>query len=191
MTIQIGYDGKTVDLLVGDLGINPRYTQAADQNRSGSGKTETIVHHHIQEIEMDAYFSEATYRDLVGWWSWALRGNAWSLAMDSTKVGNTTLDGAASSGQKVVPLTATAAFVAGDLCLIRSADGLTFEIVTIDTISAGVSITATANLKFTYASGATFRHYDYYPSLVSTDTDFAPAKRGGTRRHTFRAVENL
>jgi hypothetical protein len=191
MTTRITYDTKTIDVLIGNDGLQPDYTQEADQNRSGSGKTEVIVHHHLQVIELDAFFVEATYRDLLGWWSWALRGNAWSLAMDTAKIGNTTLDGSAAAAQKVIPLTATAAFAAGDVCLIRSANRLTFELVVVDTISAGVSVTAVSDLKFAYVSGDAFRHYDYYPSLLSMDDKFNPDKKGFYYRHTFKAVENV
>ncbi len=191
MAIRITYDSKTIDLLIGPEGLDTQYLIERAQAKSGSGKIDTIVHYALIEGLLDARFTEATFQVLLAWWSWASQGKTWALAMDSSKVGNTTLDGAAAAGQKTVPLTATAAFAEGDVCLIRTAARLTYEVVTIDTISAGVSIAAEANLKFTYASGDGFRHKDYFPSLVSLDTKFKPVKRGEYYEHRFHFVESV
>lgn len=192
MAIRITYDGKTIDLLVGDLGLETTYTQERDENRSGSGKMEVINHYGIQVMEFDAYFSESVYRDLVAWWSWARQGQAWAFAMDSDAAASTTLDGAAAAAQKVIPLTATTGFEAGDVCLIRAEDADDeFEIVVIASVSAGVSVTAVANLKYGYASGDTFRHVDYWPSVISLDAEFNPRKRGANYRHAFKFTEAL
>jgi len=192
MAIRITYDSKTIDLLVGPAGIRPAFKQQRSQNRSASGKTETISLHGIQEMAFEAYFDEDTYYDLIGWWSWARQGKLWAFALASANVGDTTLDGAANSGQAVVPLTATAAFAVDDVCFVRAEDSDDeFEIVEIGSISAGVSITAKQNLKFSYTSGDTFRHKDYWPEVVSLDDEFDPVKRGAYYKHTFKFAENL
>lgn len=68
----------------------------------------------------------------------------------------TTLDGSAASGQKVIPLTSTTGLSAGQSGIIMSDDGTDSETVTIASVSAGVSITATTNLTNSYASGDVF-----------------------------------
>lgn len=193
MAIRITYDSKTIDLLIGPQGLNhvpPK--QERNQNRSGSGKIETINFFGIQELELDVYFTEAIFRDLWAWWSWARQGKVWAFALDSDAGAATTLDAAAASGQKVVPLTATAGFAADGVCLLRADDSDDeFEIVVIDSVSAGDSITAVENLKYSYASGDIFRHWDYWPEVISLDTEFDPKKSGAYYSHTFRFAESL
>lgn len=67
---------------------------------------------------------------------------------------STTLDGTASSGQKVIPLTSTASIASGAPFKITT--GATTETGVVDTVSDGVSITAVDNLANTYLSGSTF-----------------------------------
>lgn len=192
MAIRITYDSKTVDLLVAEEGLQPNYKQQRNQNRSASGKIETINLYGIAEVRFDAYFDVDTYHALLAWWSWARQGKSWSFALDSDAAADTDLDAAAAAGQKNVPLTSTTGFSAGDICLIRAEDDDDeYEIVEISSVDAGVKIVAVENLKFSYASGDTFRHIDYWPDVVSLDEEFNPKKRGATYKHTFRFAENL
>lgn len=64
-----------------------------------------------------------------------------------------TLDGTASSGQKVVPVVSTTGAVAGMPVYVGLTSG-THEVGVVDTISAGVSVTLVTNLTSTYAIGA-------------------------------------
>lgn len=193
MAIRITFNGSNIDLNVGPGGLQRPYKMEGNQSRSASGKIETIgLYNFGEQIIFDASFQEAVYRQLIAWWAWAEQGNAFSFALDSAEVGNTTLDAAAAAAQKVIPLTATAAFAAGDVCLIRSADRSKYEIVVIDTISAGVSVTAVANLYYTYASGDIFRHLEYYPSLlVPIGEVFDPVKEGSWWSYKFKFLEAL
>jgi len=191
MAIRITYDSNNIDLLVAEEGLRPAYTQDRKQNRAGSGKIEQINFHGIQELQFTAYFTEAIYRSLLAWFSWARQGKLWSFAMDSGAVGNTTLDDAAAADQKVIPLTATAAFSVGDDCLIKQAGDDAFEHMEIASISAGVSVTAVGNLIFAYAAADTFRHLDYWPEVISLDKEFDPRKTGSYYKHTFKFAEAL
>lgn len=64
----------------------------------------------------------------------------------------TTTDDTAASGQKIVPVAATTAFIVGQPVWIGDIGG-TYEIGLIASIQAGVSLTMVANLANTYASG--------------------------------------
>lgn len=191
MTIQISWNGNTCDLLIGNDGLQLSYMTEREQQRSASGIIETISHYSIIEGFFDAYFTEAAYRDLLNWWSWASQGFPFSFTMDTAKDSVTTLDGEASSGQKVIPVTATTGLSSGDVCLIRSATRFNFEVVTIDSVSAGVSVTAVANLKYTYDAGAGFRHLEYMPNALILDSEFKPSKNGDYYRHTFHFIEGV
>ena len=192
MPIRISYDSKTIDLLMGPSGLETNYKQDRRQQHSGSGKAETINLYGIQELAFDAHFTEAIYRDLIAWWSWARQGKPWAFAKDAGNVGNTTLDDTATAGLKNVPLTATAAFASGDYCLIKAVDNDDeYEIVEVDSVDAGVKIVTVENLKFSYTATDIFRHQDYWPDVISTATQFNPKKSGSYYSWTFKFIENL
>ena len=189
---RISFNNVNVDVLIDEDSLQPEYIQERSQKRSGSGKIQTISQYGIQEMSFAAVLTEALYRQLIAWWAWARQGKVWAFAFDSTKTGNTTLDDAAAAAQKVVPLTGTGDFAVGDYCLIRAADNDDeFEIVEIDSISAGVSVTAVDNLVYSYTSGDVFRHWDYWPEVISLEDKFGPIRKGGTYRHVFRFAEKL
>ncbi len=192
MAIRIIYDSKTIDLLLGDGGLLTDYTQDRKQARSGSGKIETINLYGIQEMSFEAYFVEARYRDLIAWWSWARQGKPWAFAKDSGNTGNTTISAPVAQGQKNIAMAATGAFSSGDSCLIRAVnDDDEYEIVVIDSITNATLLAAVENLKYSYNTPDIFRHWDYWPSVVSMDTNFNPKRNGDYFKHTFNFVENV
>lgn len=195
---RITYNSINIDLVLGKKGLVMVHKQKRNQNESASGMIETINLFGRFDYMFDAYFSEQKYFDLMAWWSWARQGKVWSFALDSDNIGDTTLDGSAAAAQKTIPLTATAAFAIGDFCLIRTADlDDEFEIVEIDTISAGVSVDVVDNLKYSYASGDYFTHKDYFASVLTTRQEFQPRLTGVKDitlkfySHTFEFTENL
>lgn len=192
MAIRIIFDGNNIDLNIGSMALQPSHFQQYSQNRSGSGKIEQINEYGIEIMSFDALFQIAVERQLQAWWAWARQGKTWSFNMDSDNVGNTTLDGAAAAGQKNVPLTATAAFAGSDECLLRAEDNDDeFEIVIIDSVDAGVKVVATDNLIYSYTSGDTFRHREYWPAVKTLDKDFKPPKDGSWYSWTFNFAEAL
>jgi len=173
------YNSTNIDgLTLTTEGPKPKFTHVKHDNRSGSGAFERINEYGILNISFDAYFSQATYHDLIAFYSWARQGKSFSFAVDSADVANTTLDGAAAAAQKVVPLTATTGIAVGDDLLLRADGDDEYEVIEVASISTGVSVTAVSNLKFTYASGDVCRHLDYYPSLISSRVDFDPKRTG-------------
>ena len=192
MAIRITFDSNIIDLEIDSEALATRHSQERNQNRSASGKIEQINRYGIQEMAFAAILSEAVYRQLWAWWAWARQGEIWSFALDSDAGASTTLDDAAASGQKNVPLTSTTGFSAGDICLIRAEDeDDEFELVVIDSVDPGVKIVAESNLIFSYSADDTFRHRDYWPAVISLDTEFNPKKEGSIYRHTFRFIEAL
>lgn len=198
MTARISYDGKNIDLIMARGGQEPDFIQEKNENRSASGKIETINLYGIQEIKFDAYFSQTVYYDLIAWWSWARQGKKFQFAYDSSKMTEDTLDDTASSGQKVIPLVSAADFSVDDVCLIKALDNDDeFEIVEIASINVGVSVTAKENLKFSYTSGDFFKHMLYWPAVKTKSKIFKPARTGAMDtagryyRHSFNFVESL
>jgi len=190
MTIRITYDSINVDIsYTSPAGLKPNWKQEYNQNTSGSGKIEQINQYGLQEMSIDLYLDEPTYYDMIAFRSWARQGKPFSLAMDSTKTFNSTLDDAAAAGQKVIPLTATAGLSVDDVCYIETDADDQFEIVEVASISAGVSITAKDNLKQAYASGDKLRHFKYYPSVIATSKDFKPVLVYPYQRWTLKFAE--
>lgn len=188
----------TIDLELTRQGVQKTFVHESSLDRSYSGKVQIINQYGIQEMSFEAMFSMTNYYKLLAWWSWARQGKLWAFTMDSTKTGNTTLDGGAASGQKVIPLIATTAFTAADICLLKREDlDDSYEVIVIASVSAGVSVTAVDNLKFNYASGDSFKHFDYWPELVTLDNKFSPTRTGVNStsgkywRHTFKFTEAL
>ena len=193
MTIRITYNSNNIDLLIGPGGLRHSMNIFGNENMSGSGKSESIVQYGQIFGIFDARFSESVYRQLIAWRSWAEQGKEWSFTMDHNNVANTTLDGAAAAAQKVIPLTATTSISSGDIMFIRTAAGTEYELIEVDSVSAGVSITAVDNLVYTYAAADICRHWDYFPSvtIAKFGTDFNPTKNGSIYSHTFNFKERL
>lgn len=176
MGARITYDSKNIDFPAADdiTLLQPSRNQEREENESASGKMEFINFYAVDDIELriDDLSTDSFKDSLDAFWSWARQGKEFAFAYDTADMINTTLDGAAVSGQKIIPLTSTSGIVAGQKYLIRAIATGYEEIVEIDTINAGVSVVTVENLKFTYASGDLFRSRFYWPSLVCLDTKY-------------------
>lgn len=90
----------------------------------------------------------------------AVVNSAWNdtglqVALDTAAPIQQTLDGAAASAQKVIPLALTTNLAVGDQAYIRNTDAGTGEWIEIAEIAAGVSITAVDDLVASYSDAAT------------------------------------
>ena len=195
---RITYNSVNIDLVMGRNGLRHIPKQKQYKNDSSSGKIETINLFGRFEYSFDCYFARSVYYTLWAWWSWARQGKSFTFALDSARVGDTTLDDTAAAGQKVIPVAATAAFTAGEVCLLKAIDSDDeFELITVDTISAGVSITSTTNLVYSYAAADVCRYKDYFPSVKLIRDSWLPEYTGVTDvtkkyyRYTFNFVEAL
>ena len=168
------YDGKTLSFAEALSSMERRKFSERDIVFSASGKAGSVFEHALDmiEIEIELFDDRAFYRALQAWWAWACQGNEYAFALDAADTINTTLNGTAAAGQKVIPLTSTVGIVAASRYRVRSADLTKEEIIQVDTISVGVSVTAVDNLIWGYASGDFFRSEDYFPKVISRDDDF-------------------
>jgi len=198
---RITFDSNNIDLKLGTGGVQINYTHEGYDNVAGSGIIESINLYGIINITVDAFFSEATYRNLVAWFSWARQGKTFSFAYDSDKTASTTLDAAAAAGQKNVPLTATTGISAGDFLFIKADDNDDeYEVFEVDSVDTGVKVVSTTNLIYTYASADICRHEKYWSSLILPKNErqrFAPRITNHARqttddhyrRHQFKFIE--
>jgi len=176
------YDGKTVRLPK-LFGIGKELMQERNDNFSGSGKHEAINIRYWDEITVSlrSWTKNQVYA-LYDWWSWAGKGWPFSFAANINLDNFTTLDGAAASGQAIIPLTSTAGFEEEHCCLIKQAPetGNRYEVVEILLVNDGVSVMAVEDLKNSYIANDIFRHVDYWPTVVVKPETFRfPVADGG------------
>jgi len=193
---RITYNSINLDLKMGRTGLNQVMKQNYNMNESGSGKIEVINMYGRFDYKFNCYFSQSVWYTLWAWWSWARQGKTFSFALDSDNVLNTTLDSTAAASQKVVPVVSTTGAVAGDVFFLRAEDADDeFELIVVDSVDAGVSITSTTDLIYSYQTSDTCRHKDYFPSVVTLDKTFDPQYTGVYKttgkyfQHTFSFTE--
>lgn len=129
----------------------------------------------------------AAWGRLHEWWSYARRGGQYQVIFDSNEVADTTLDGTAATGQKVIPLTSTTGINVGSWYAVHAANLINSAVVKVASISAGVSVTVTDDLLRAFASGDVFRAVYFWPKAVSVDRE-APffERQSPARTYTFR-----
>jgi len=170
----ITFNGNTVSFKARGQGLRIIPKVERERNQAASGKIEQINTYQRIDYRFDGFMGSSNHHDFMAFLSWAQQGNAFSFAYVSTQTGNTTLDGSATGGQDTIPVTSTPNFAAGDLCLIRSTDNFTFEVVLLSSKSTGTSVKATNNLMNSYTSGSAIRHLKYVPSAILEDETVSP-----------------
>ena len=190
---RIIYDGTTLTFPnLASAWENRRAAQRTLRFSQGGVHAASLRHlFDLGRIRLENFEDTDFERELWAWWSWAVRGEVYSVALDSADLIDTTLDAAAAAGQAVIPLTSTTSIVVGNRYKIREAAGNEEEKIEVLSISAGISVTATANLKYGYVSGDTFKSPDYLTKVASLDA-IKPWARSRftafTFDHRFREV---
>ncbi len=191
---QFEFDGKTLDFPVAISTLEKETEFERSLQVSTGGKAGSVFERRLDTVSigLDNFSERAFYRKIQAWFAWAGQGEEYGFALDKDNKIDTTLDGAAAAAQKVIPLTATAGIAVGKFYKIFSDDGTKYEIIEVDSISAGVSVTAVENLIWAYASGDFFQTEDYWPKVVSLDATLPAVERAhGTFEfeHEFREVK--
>lgn len=190
---QFEFDGKTLDFPVAISTLEKETEFERSLQVSTGGKAGSVFERRLDvvTIGLDNFAERDFYRKLQAWFAWAGQGEEYGFALDKDEKVNTTLDGAAAAAQKIIPLASTTGISVGKFYKVFSDDFTKYEIIEVDSISAGVSVTAVENLIWAYASGDIFQTEDYWPKVVSLD-DTLPAveKAHGTFEfeHEFREV---
>ena len=191
---QFEFDGKTLDFPVAISTLEKETEFTRSLQVSTGGKAGSVFERRLDvvSIGLDNFAERAFYRRLQAWFAWAGQGEEYGFALDKDDKINTTLDGAAAAAQKVIPLTATAGIQVGNFYKVFSDDNTKYEIIEVDSISAGVSVTAVENLIWAYADGDFFQTEDYWPKVVSLDDTFPAVERAHgtfTFDHEFQEVK--
>jgi hypothetical protein len=190
---QFEFDGKTLDFPVAISTLEKETEFQRSLQVSSGGKAGSVFERRLDvvTIGLDNFAERDFYRKLQAWFAWAGQGEEYGFALDKDNKINTTLDGTAAAGQKVIPLTSTTGITIGNFYKIFSVDFTKYEIIEVDSISAGVSVTAVENLIWAYASGDVFQTEDYWPTVVSLDDELPAVERAhGTFEfeHEFQEV---
>jgi len=170
---RIVWNGNNLDFPGRLTGWEKHLRTDREFGRSGGGVAVVQMHHHFFEIvvEINNFDNRTFYNDLIAFWVWAGRGEQFAFALDSAKVANLTLNGAAAAGQKDIPLADTSSVVVGDTYLLREAAGDKMEVIEVASITTNVKAVAVSNLKYGYLTGDVFRATDYFPKLKTPDAD--------------------
>ncbi len=191
---QFEFDGKTLDFPLAISTLEKETEFERSLQISTGGKAGSVFERRLDvvTIGLDNFAERSFYRQLQAWFAWAGQGQEYGFALDKDNKINTTLDGAAAAAQKVIPLTATAGIVEGNFYKVFSDDFTKYEIIEVDSISAGVSVTAVDNLIWAYTIGDFFQTEDYWPNVVSLDDTLPAVERAhGTFEfeHEFQEVK--
>ncbi len=174
---QITYDGsRTIDLHIDTEGARPNKQIFGALSFTKGNYAQRYVMRVADEISFRAMFGADEYYQLMHWWSKARTGELFAFAEDSAYDFQTTLDGTVSGA--TVPVASTTGFSVGDIVEIYEANGTESEIIEIDSISTGVSITATVSLLESFVSGDICKHFKYWPKCVADMDGFKPMRTG-------------
>lgn len=147
----------------------------SDRDVTVSGGRVSATGHRISydevRIQLANFEDEAFAAALRAWWAWARRGKQYSFAFDSADVVDLVLNGAAAAGQADIPLANTSSVVVGRRYLLREVQGEEEETIKVASVVTNVKAVADANLKYGYLTGDIFRSLDYFPKMVSQDSD--------------------
>lgn len=176
--MEIVWNGNTLTLTRNTQAFSPKDFTDTSTITASSGYDSYL--HSSRRIGFHIVLDSLTKneeRDLWNFFAWASQGNEFAVAKDNAEDTNTTLDG--STAGAVIPLTATTGIVAGDELVLISADRVTWERIFVESVSAGVSVTATASLKNSFVSGDTCRHFFYLPYAHLEKVENSPIDMDG------------
>jgi hypothetical protein len=165
------------------------------------GAASSVVYDAYTEYRLEVRsFSPNTdaqfFADISSWWSHAAQGGEFAFALDKDNELDTTISSAAAQGDTTLSVNSTTTLATGDWILLEDADNPEkFDIRNVTAIS-GSTVTVNSALTYGFASGSTFRHYEYLPACVVTDPGTPPLQEReggrGNRRYdmlvTFRSV---
>ncbi len=184
----IKYDSSAKSLILPNIGqFTKTFNQERNDNFSAAGKAEHINIREWDEIAFTVRHLEKneTYK-FYDFWSFARLGNTFSFALYSSEAETTILSSGVAAGQTVIKTTGTANFSINEWCFIGQSTGNRYEVVQLSSITAGVSLKATTNLKNAYTTGDEFRHIDYYHTMSVKDKKLSVPADAPGKHHTVR-----
>jgi hypothetical protein len=136
------------------------------------GTTRTVLYNRL-DIPVSGAFpviDNANLRaSLHAWWQWALHGYGWQIALDGSKVVNTTLT-TPSTGSSF-EVADTSDITAGDIYKLLS--GYMYQLIQVVTV-VGAVVSVTPDLDLTFPVGTKFRDQNYYPAIIREENPRCP-----------------
>lgn len=152
-------------------------SQERYENFSASNQYEAITLREWDEVSITARnLTETEMRNAFNWWSWARLGNRFSFALISTQNSSCKLDAAASSDQTTISLSTAMNLAANDWCIIKGSTIDDYEVFQISSIDGSDNLTATTNLRHSYATSAVVRNVDFWPNMICKNRSFPMEK---------------
>lgn len=122
------------------------------------------------------------FERMWAWWSHALSGGSFSLAMDSDQATSAIVTNGAAQGATALVVPSTSGFGGGDWVYLEDGiDPSRFTRAQLRVVGSGTTLTLVNGLPFTLAAGSIVRHAEYFPKCV-TLSDVPPFReRDGDR----------
>lgn len=157
----------------------PQRTAARQVVESQGGVVMVHFEHFENEMELgidNLPYSETFLDAMTGFWSFACRGGAFSLARDSARTGYSTVRTALAAGGTNLQVVASGSFAAGERIVIESAqDGWQCEAAVASTkdVSSPPSLQLDRTVIYGWAVGDAVRSEHYYPyCMLAQDQDW-------------------
>jgi hypothetical protein len=167
---RLAYNGKWIDLPHDVMSFQPDQPHTVTRTRTVNGQCD-VLNYSVDDIMQFLWQGFANVRSVDAalkrhirqWWQWAQKGNAWTIARDTTQTVLTTLAADASVGALTLTLTSTVGVVVGQLYILRNETDLT--VVKVTAIS-GSTVTIEDQIDFDFLSGDRFRAEQYWPGRL-------------------------
>lgn len=190
---SIKYNGHTVNFNLRPKGesfvptVNTRMV-----NITGDGRTETLIDFIKFVVRMDGLISDIQWEDYLAWFSWAVRGQSFSVELEASGMWSTTVEPGGDTTTLYV--ASTAGISPGDNFFVRNPQMSEFEINIVGTVASDHIVIADIfrPLKYVYPEGSLIRNARYYPKAVLTEkTKMFEADRSLARDTTAEGYRNV
>ncbi len=177
MAVRLTYNAKTIDFTGLPFGFRAVPLVPRTINQSITGVTEILTLPRV-DIEIQSQFRPETSASkrvqFDNWWQWAQQGNAWTLALDSSKVVDTTITADAAAGATSVVVASNSGIVSGQTYKLMV--GPYYQLVTVSGIAGTTISLATTSLDSIFLSGAVFRDQYFFRGVIRDPQATSPVQ---------------
>lgn len=185
------YNSKTIDLWdVGFINVQPRKPQTNRVTRTGviqvllEPRMDIAISAQWKTVDASQWDEALLKRQFQNLWQWALRGNEFSLAIDSAKTVDTTLSADAAAGSPGFTVSNPTGITQDGIYRLIYRNN--YQTVKVSAI-VGSSITISETLDATFLSGAILRDEWFFQCVLrDPNAPFPIVEREGNSQSRFQ-----
>lgn len=193
---RISYNSKTIDLWdVGFIQVVPRKPQTNRVTRTGvlqvllEPRMDIAISAQWKLIDMSLWDEALLKRQFQNLWQWALLGNQFSLAIDPTKVIDTTLSADAAAGATTFTVTAPAGIQTDSIYRLIWKNN--YQTVKVTNVTSN-TVTISETLDGAFLAGAIFRDEWFFQCrLRDPNAPFPVIEREARNQAWFEITLNV